>query len=198
MRRVEGLALRAGVCAWLWLGLATGVWAQGPTSPPAIAPQPAPQPGDGLLRDPASMGFDPRVFEEIAPRIERAIAERQMPGCVVACGRSGGLVYLQAFGNRAVEPDRVPMTIDTVFDLASLTKPIATATSIHLLAERGRLALTDPVARHLPGFEQRGKHDLTLLDLLTHRSGLLADNALSDYQHGPEESLRRICGLGLK
>ena len=172
-----------GLCVCLWLGMATGLGAQE---------------SGALLLDPASAGFDPRVFDDIAPRVERAIADRQLPGCVIACGRSGGLVYLQAFGHRAVEPDRVPMTVDTVFDLASLTKPIATATSIHLLAERGRLALTDPVARHLPGFEQRGKHDLTVLDLLTHRSGLLADNALADYQHGPEESLRRICALGLK
>jgi len=148
--------------------------------------------------DPVTAGFDPQVLAEIAPRVERALTEQQLPGCVVACGRARGLVYLAAFGQRAVEPDRIPMTVDTLFDLASLTKPIATATSIHLLAERGQLALTDPVARHLPGFGQRGKQELTLFDLLTHQSGLLADNALSDYQHGPAEAIRRICALGLK
>jgi uncharacterized protein YbbC (DUF1343 family) len=85
-----------------------------------------------------------------------------------------------------------------VFDLASLTKPIATATSIMLLVQDGKLQLDDRVAKHCPEFGQHGKQHVSLYDLLTHQSGLTPDNALSDYQDGPEAAWQRICALPLR
>jgi CubicO group peptidase (beta-lactamase class C family) len=87
------------------------------------------------------------------------------------------------------------MTIDTVFDLASLTKPLATATSIMILLEQKKLNLTDRVSRHWPDFAQNGKDALTLEQLLLHTSGLIADNPMTDYQDGRKKALRRIARL---
>jgi uncharacterized protein YbbC (DUF1343 family)/CubicO group peptidase (beta-lactamase class C family) len=90
------------------------------------------------------------------------------------------------------------MTTDTVFDMASITKPVATATSVMLLVERGQLELGDKVASIIPEFAVNEKDGVTIHDLLTHQSGLLPDNALSDYDDGPEAALRKICELKLQ
>jgi CubicO group peptidase (beta-lactamase class C family) len=87
------------------------------------------------------------------------------------------------------------MTTDTVFDMASITKPVATATSIMLLVDRGIVRLGDRVAEHLPDFAQNEKGRITLHDLLVHQGGLIPDNALRDYQDGYAESFRRIYAL---
>ena len=87
------------------------------------------------------------------------------------------------------------MTVDTVFDLASLTKPLATASSIMLLVEQGKLRPSDPVARYLPAFAAKGKDKITVEQLLLHTSGLIADNAVSDYQDGREKAIQSICDL---
>jgi CubicO group peptidase (beta-lactamase class C family) len=87
------------------------------------------------------------------------------------------------------------MTTDTVFDVASMTKPIATATSVMILAERGKLDLHAPVARYIPEFTQNGKDAVTVEQLLLHRGGLIADNPLKDYEAGPDEALRKIWAL---
>jgi CubicO group peptidase (beta-lactamase class C family) len=104
-------------------------------------------------------------------------------------------VWRKAYGLRARQPARVPMTVDTVFDLASLTKPVATATSVMLLVERGKLQLTDRVADHLPTFGQKGKDRITVENLLLHTGGLIADNPEADYRDGREKALERIHGL---
>ena len=88
---------------------------------------------------------------------------------------NGHIIYRKAFGSRALEPVREPMTVDTIFDLASLTKCIATTTSIMKLVEEGRVRLNDPVAAYLPEFAQNGKKDITIRELLTHYSGLAPD-----------------------
>ncbi len=141
--------------------------------------------------------MDPRPLQRIAPLVRQWIDQGQMAGCVVAVGHRGHLVYLQAFGHRQLEPQPVRMTTDTVFDLASLTKPVATATSVMLLVQRGQLRLGDRVADYLPEFGNRGKERITVLHLLVHQSGLTADNALRDYDHGRQEALRRIMQLPL-
>ena len=87
------------------------------------------------------------------------------------------------------------MTVDTLFDLASLTKPLATATSVMILLEQGKLKLLDRVARHLPDFGQNGKDAITIEHLLLHTSGLLADNPLEDYRDGRKKALERIYRL---
>ncbi len=111
----------------------------------------------------------------IGPIVRRSIAAGEMPGAVVLIGHDGHIVYRRAFGDRSVEPYRQKMTVDTIFDLASLTKVVATAPSIMQLLDQGRFRLNDPVAKYLPGFAQNGKQDITIRDLLTHFSGLPPD-----------------------
>ncbi len=107
--------------------------------------------------------------------IERAIEDHQIPGAVVVVGHDGKVIYRKAFGNRALEPHREPMTLDTVFDLASLTKVISTTTSVMQLVECGKVRVSDTVVRYLPEFGQNGKEEITVRQLLTHYSGLAPD-----------------------
>jgi len=117
----------------------------------------------------------PKLRALLNPIMEKAVADGNIPGGVLVIGHNGHIVYRQAFGSRSVEPVREPMTIDTVFDLASLTKCIATTTSIMKLVQEGRVRLNDPVAVYLPEFAQNGKQDITIRELLTHYSGLAPD-----------------------
>ena len=121
-----------------------------------------------------------------------------MPGCVVCLGRRGHIAWLKSYGNKQLEPADVPMTIDTVFDMASITKPVATATCIMLLIERGKLSLSDKVSALIPEFAVNDKQDITILNLLIHQSGLIADNPISDYQNGPAEAMQKIYALKLQ
>ncbi len=113
------------------------------------------------------------------PVIEKAVADHEIPGAVLLVGHHGRVVYRKAFGWRSLEPTRETMTADTIFDLASLTKCIATATSVMKLVQDGRVRLNDPVAKYLPEFAQNGKQDITVRELLTHFSGLAPDLDLS-------------------
>src|SRR5437764_9568527 len=90
------------------------------------------------------------------------------------------------------------MTTNTVFDMASITKPVATATSVMLLVERGQLKLGQKVTSILPEFAANEKDGITIFDLLTHQSGLLPDNAVADYENGREEAIKKICELKLQ
>jgi CubicO group peptidase (beta-lactamase class C family) len=146
---------------------------------------------------PAEAGFDAESLAAMEPLIEAAIAERKLPGAVVCLGRRGRIGWLKAYGDKQLTPERQPMAVDTVFDLASLTKPIATATAIMKLVDIGRVRIDDPVVKHLPEFAPQGKDVLTLEDLLVHHSGLIADNPLSDYGDGRERAWQRICELKL-
>ncbi len=147
---------------------------------------------------PGEAGMSCDKLQEIDAVVCEALKQNCMPGCVVAVGRRGKLVYLQAFGHRQTRPNPLAMTTDTVFDLASLTKPIATATSIQLLVEQGRLDLHERVATYLPEFGRNGKEAITVLQLLTHQGGLTPDNELGDYADGPAQAWERICALGVR
>src|SRR5579862_4060605 len=107
--------------------------------------------------------------------LEQTIADGSIPGAVLIVGHDGAVVYRKAYGNRALEPKREPMTLDTVFDLASLTKVIATTTAVMQLVEQSKVRMNDPVAKYLPEFAQNGKEDITVRQLLTHYSGLEPD-----------------------
>ncbi|ADV63832.1 Uncharacterized conserved protein UCP016719 [Isosphaera pallida ATCC 43644] len=144
---------------------------------------------------PEQVGLDPAKLDAIETALREAIAREAIPGAVVGVGRFGKLAYVKALGDRAVQPDREPMTRDTIFDLASLTKPIATASSILSLIHEGKLKTTDRVADHLPEFAPHGKEVITVDQLLRHRAGLIADNPLEDYEHGPEAAWKAICDL---
>ncbi len=127
--------------------------------------------------------------------IEHALRAAEVPGAVLLIGRGDGVIYRKAFGMRALQPAIEPMQPDTVFDLASLTKPVATATAIMKLVDQGRLRVTDRAAQYLPEFGQAGKERTTVEQLLLHTSGLIADNAMEDYQQGQEQAWRRVCEL---
>jgi uncharacterized protein YbbC (DUF1343 family)/CubicO group peptidase (beta-lactamase class C family) len=130
-------------------------------------------------------------FAPIAPLVEAAIARHELPGAVVLVGRGDVIVYHQAFGQRAIRPSPEPMTEDTIFDLASLTKVVATTTSVMRLVEEGRIRLADPVAQFIPEFGRYGKGAITIRQLLTHTSGLRPDLELEVEFHGAEEAIRR-------
>lgn len=150
------------------------------------------------LVDPATCGMKTDKLREMEPLIAQALADKKMPGCVVAVGRKGSLVWLKSYGLRQVLPTAEPMTVDTIFDLASLTKPIATGTSMMLLLEQGRFQLDDPVVKVIPEFAAHGKDVITFQQLLIHQSGLIADNAMADYRDGPEKAFERIHNLALQ
>jgi uncharacterized protein YbbC (DUF1343 family)/CubicO group peptidase (beta-lactamase class C family) len=130
--------------------------------------------------------------------VEDAIAAQSVPGAVVLIGRHDRVLFRRAYGFRQVEPDRVPMTIDTLFDLASLTKPIATATSIMALVERGSVALDERLVRYVPECNGEDKRTITLRQLLLHVSGLPADLPKDDFARGRPEAIRRICSASLR
>ena len=110
---------------------------------------------------------------------------------MVIAGHNGHIIFHKAYGNRSLTPAPEPMTEDTIFDLASLTKVLATAPAVMQLYEQGRFRLNDPVAEYLPEFAANGKQDITIRQLLTHYSGLPPDVSLEDPWEGKEEGLRR-------
>ncbi len=144
---------------------------------------------------PESVGMSSQHLAYIDQAVNAEIAKKQLPGAVVLVGRQGKIVYRKAFGNRALEPNVEAMTPDTIFDLASLTKVVATATSIMVLVERGQIRLGDPVSRYIPEFGEMGKKNITVEQLLTHRSGLLPDNAIEDYHQGEAKAWENIWKL---
>jgi uncharacterized protein YbbC (DUF1343 family)/CubicO group peptidase (beta-lactamase class C family) len=116
--------------------------------------------------------------------VQTAIRQGQMPGAVLLVWHNGQVMYRKAFGNRSIEPRRETMTLDTIFDLASLTKVVATTTAIMQLMERGQVRINDPVAKYIPEFAQNGKEDITVRNLLTHYSGLRGDLDLTQAWQG--------------
>jgi len=130
----------------------------------------------------------------IAPLVDAAIARRELPGAVVLVGHGNEIVYRRAVGRRSVDPVEA-MTEDTVFDVASLTKVVATTTSVMQLVEQGRIRLRDPVAQFIPGFAAHGKERVTILHLLTHTSGLAPDLPLEVEFSGADEAVRRASDL---
>ncbi len=154
---------------------------------------------DSIARDIAVQEYSGEEIsgrdDEIESIVRAGIDEGEMPGAVVMIADRNRILYQRAFGDRQVKPTREPMTIDTVFDLASLTKPIATATSVMRLVQDGKLDVNKPVAAYMPEFAVQGKQAITISDLLLHVGGLIPDNSLRDYEDGPELAWKRICEL---
>jgi CubicO group peptidase (beta-lactamase class C family) len=124
--------------------------------------------------------------------IEEGIAQKKLPGAVVLVGRKGKVVWQKAYGARALEPSREPMSVDTIFDLASLTKVIATATSIMILVERGKVRLSDSISVYIPELKGEGREKITVEQLLTHRSGYAPDFDLREQWVGYDEAIKRL------
>ena len=133
--------------------------------------------------------------EQIAPISEMAkktIQAGKIPGAVILIGNQGKVVYRRAFGFRALKPKKLLMASDTIFDIASLTKVIATSTAVMQLVEKGKMNLEDPVAKYWPEFKANGKEEITVRDLLTHYSGLRADLDSKPKWSGCETALSMI------
>ena len=139
--------------------------------------------------------IDLQLLRQADKLINDAIAEHRCPGAVLLVGRGDEVVYRKAYGNRSIEPRIVPETTETIFDMASLTKSMATAPSIMILADQGKLRVTDKVARYIPEFGQNGKQDITIEQLLLHRGGLVPDNNIADYKDGPAQAWKRVYAL---
>jgi CubicO group peptidase (beta-lactamase class C family) len=157
--------------------LTTIVVAQSPATPPSSAV--------------ARAGFDAARLATLDRLVADAIDAHQLPGAVLVVGRGDTIVWRKAYGRRAVTPASEPMTLDTIFDLASLTKVLATAPAVMQLVEQGRLRLSDPVVTYIPEFGAHGKERITILDLLTHMSGLPPDLDLTTTWSGHDEAIRR-------
>jgi uncharacterized protein YbbC (DUF1343 family)/CubicO group peptidase (beta-lactamase class C family) len=130
--------------------------------------------------------FDTGRLAVVDSVVHEAIRAGNIPGAVLIVGHNGAVVYRKAYGNRALEPRREPMTLDTIFDLASLTKVVASTTAVMQLFECGQVKMNDAVAKYLPEFAQNGKQDITVRQLLTHYSGLAPDLDLTKPWEGKE------------
>ena len=127
---------------------------------------------------PEQVGMDSRKLMYADEAIEEAIANKEIPGAVLAVVRNGKMAYLKAYGNKRIYPNTEPMTANTIFDMASCSKSMSTAICTMILAERGKIRLLDPVSRYIPGFKDwesedgKDKKVIRITDLLTHSSGL--------------------------
>jgi uncharacterized protein YbbC (DUF1343 family)/CubicO group peptidase (beta-lactamase class C family) len=130
-------------------------------------------------------------FSSVDTLVDEAVEHQQLPGAVVEIGHGGRVVFRKAYGERSLEPTREAMTVDTVFDMASLTKPLMTATAVMQLCEQGKLSFNDPVAKYLPEFAANGKQDITIRQLLTHYSGLPPDLSLDQPWEGKADAFRQ-------
>ena len=161
-----------------WLPLLFSLSGPLPAQPSAVPPAPSASPRGS--------------FAAIDSIMEEAVANGRIPGGVVLVGHQGEVVYRKAFGWRSLEPTRERMTVDTIFDLASLTKCIATTTAMMQLVEQGRVMLDDPLAAYLPEFAQNGKADITLRELMTHFSGLPPDLDLKQPWEGRTTAYKMV------
>ena len=130
-------------------------------------------------------------FAPLDALLKDAVEKGRAPGVVLLVGHNGNFVYRKAFGYRALDPGKEPMTVDTIFDMASLTKVMATTSCVMRLVQLGQVKLNDPVAKYIPEFAQNGKDDVTVRQLLTHYSGLRPDLDLKQYWSGLEEGYTR-------
>ena len=137
----------------------------------------------------APPGREAGLAARVRAIVTDAIAAEQLPGAVVLVGHGDRILVREAVGARALVPAREAMTLDTVFDAASLTKVVVTTTAIMQLVEAGRLRLSDPVYRYVPGFDRYGKREITVRHLLTHSSGLRPDVDLAEPWTGAAHAL---------
>jgi uncharacterized protein YbbC (DUF1343 family)/CubicO group peptidase (beta-lactamase class C family) len=146
-----------------------------------------------LLLACAACSFAQQTFSGAAAvdeQINRAVSTGLIPGAVLLIGHDGQVVYRKAYGERALIPAREAMTVDTIFDAASLTKVIATASAVMKLFDQGQIRLNDPVTNYLSEF-QGGRSEITIRNLMTHFSGLRPDLDLQPVWSGYETGIHR-------
>jgi CubicO group peptidase (beta-lactamase class C family) len=146
---------------------------------------------------PASLNLDPVALDRLLEQITRHVADGRYPGAQVALARHGKLALVRSFGESRLDPSRVAANDDTLWLLYSNTK-VVTACAVWLLADRGALAFTDPVAAHVPGFEANGKGEITIIQLLSHQAGF--PNAEMPSQAWDDHDLLRktVCEFSLE
>lgn len=142
--------------------------------------------------EPSRVGLSGPNLAQIDGVVKQEIAQHHLPGAVVLVARKGSVAWRKAYGSRAVEPSREPMTTNTIFDLASLTKIVATTTSIMILVERGKVRLADPLSNYIPEIKGEGRERITIELLLTHRAGYAPDFDLRDRWTGHDEAIKRL------
>jgi uncharacterized protein YbbC (DUF1343 family)/CubicO group peptidase (beta-lactamase class C family) len=150
------------------------------------------------LAKPESVSVSSTALAEMDTVIKDEISKSRLPGAVVVVGRRGRIVWRKTYGARAVEPAREAMTPNTIFDLASLTKVVATATSIMVLVERGKVRLNDPISRYIPELKGEGRERVTIEQLLTHLSGYAPDFDLRERWTGHDEAIKRLISEPLR
>src|SRR3989442_13018761 len=116
----------------------------------------------------------PLDFSGIDEAAQEAVASGEIPGVVVLIGRGDAILLKRAYGSRRLLPSPAPMTIDTIFDIASLTKPVGTTLAVMALVERGAIKLEAPVGQYLKEFHGKQFDEITIRRLLTHSAGLIA------------------------
>lgn len=136
--------------------------------------------------------------DAICELLERSVELGEIPGAVWACGTSAGIVEKGAVGFRVLRPEMRPMEIDTLFDLASVTKCVATTSAVMILIEEGELRLDDEVERFIPEFSGTDKEGITLRELLTHTSGMTAWTDLYARASSPKDIIRVIAKVPLE
>lgn len=129
-------------------------------------------------------------FAPVDALVQEQVNDFGITGAVLLIGHNGRVVHQKAFGYRALSPRHEPMTTDTIFDLASLTKVVATTPSVMRLLQYGQIRLEEPLARHIPDFGMNGKDSITIRQLLTHFSGLPPDLELNVPWSGQDAAFR--------
>jgi len=143
------------------------------------------------------MASEQRLRSEIGKLVKNGVSEGAYCGAVAVVARGGASLYLKAFGQASVLPLPEKMRYDMLFDVASMTKVVATTTSIMTLVDRGKISMDDKAAEVVPEFGVNGKDRVTVFDLLTHTSGL-TDWADPYTRHSTRRDvIREICSLGL-
>ncbi|HXI25005.1 MAG TPA: exo-beta-N-acetylmuramidase NamZ domain-containing protein [Pyrinomonadaceae bacterium] len=140
----------------------------------------------------AAAGISAERLGRMDAVITASIEKKELPGAVVLVARHGKIVWRKAYGARAVEPQREAMTLDTIFDLASLTKVVATTTSIMMLVEEGKIRLADPVTQFIPEMKGEGRDAITIEHLMTHVSGFAPDFDLRERWTGYDEAIKHL------
>lgn len=122
---------------------------------------------------PETEGMNSRILNRIDSIVHQAIANHATPGCQVLVARNGNIVFNRNYGRFTYEPNAAPVTDETVYDLASVTKVAATMQAVMYLYDRGRLDINKKVSDYLTGLQGTNKADLTLRDILLHQAGLI-------------------------
>lgn len=150
------------------------------------------QDGEALRRQRMAATFRMGVLGRMERAVNEAIASGSIPGGVLWIERNG-VDFEGAYGYRALVPQREPMTRDTIFDIASLTKVVATAPAVMKLVEQGKIKLSDTAQRFIPEFSGKGKEKITIRQLLTHTSGLRPDISTRPAWSGYDTAIKMAC-----